>query len=445
MFKKTMIFIGTFLFTATQWAALSQNLKILIIGGGGREHAVAHKVVQSPHVAKVFVAPGNGGTERMHKVRNVAIKSTDINALTAFALKEKINLAIVGPEAPLDAGITDAFNQAGIACLGPTQAAAQIETSKSFAKEFMKRHGIPTASYEVITSLAQAEAYIEEHTVPLVIKADGLAGGKGVIIAQTKQEARTAMKDMLSGTAFGNAGQKIVCEEFLQGEEVSFIVLTDGTHCIPLATAQDYKKLSNGDGGPNTGGMGAYSPAPCITSELHARIMREIIEPTIKKLAAEGKPFVGFLYAGLMISPNGEPYVLEFNCRLGDPETQVILPRMKTDLVPLGLAAVQQKLHNMTIEWDPRKAVTVVVADSGYPSSGHVGQKIEIPQTSESLVFHAATKWKDAQLVSSGGRILAVTALADSFDLAREKAYQGVQKIQMPHMQYRTDIASRVR
>ncbi len=445
MFKKTMIFIGTFLFTATQWGASSQNLKILIVGGGGREHALAHKVALSSRVAQVFVAPGNGGTERTQKTRNIAIKPTDIDALAAFAAQEKIDLTIVGPEAPLAAGITDAFNQAGIACLGPTQAAAQIETSKSFAKEFMKRHHIPTASYEIVTSLAQANAYIEEHTVPLVIKADGLAGGKGVIIAQTKQEGRNAAKDMLSGTAFGKAGQKIVCEEFLQGEEVSFIVLTDGTHCIPLTTSQDYKKLSNGDEGPMTGGVGAYSPAPCITSELHTRIMQEIIEPTIKNLAAESKPFVGFLYAGLMISPNGDPYVLEFNCRLGDPETQVILPRMQSDLVPLGLAAVQQKLHNMTIEWDPRKAVTVVVADSGYPGPCHVGQPIEIHQTPESLVFHAATKWNNAQLVSSGGRILAVTALADSFDLACKKVYEGVQKIQMPHMQYRRDIAERVR
>ncbi len=444
MLKKTMIVIGTFLFTTTQWASLSQDLKILIVGGGGREHAVAHKVIQSPHVTQVFVAPGNGGTERMKKVRNVAIQPTDIDALTAFASQEKIDLAIVGPEAPLADGITDAFNLAGIACLGPTQAAAQIETSKSFAKEFMKRHRIPTASYEVITSLAQAEAYIEEHNVPLVIKADGLTGGKGVIIAQTKQKARHAVNDMLRGDSFGKAGHTIVCEEFLHGQEVSFMVLTDGTHCIPLATSQDYKKLRDGDEGLMTGGMGSYSPAPCITPELHTRIMQNIIEPTIKNLAAEGKPFVGFLYAGLMISPNGDPYVLEFNCRLGDPEAQVILPRMHTDLIALGLAAVQQKLLNMTIEWDPRKAVTVVVADSGYPTPRYLGQPIEIQQAPETTIYHAGTAWKDAQLISSGGRILAVTALADSFDQACKKVYAGVQLIQMPHMQYRSDIAERV-
>jgi phosphoribosylamine---glycine ligase len=447
MFSRNTLLIQccALLFTSTQGAALSQNLKILIVGGGGREHALACKVVQSPHVAQVFIAPGNGGTERMQKVRNVALKPTDIDALVSFASHEKIDLVIVGPEAPLAAGITDALHRVGIACLGPTQAAAQIETSKHFAKEFMTKHGIPTASYEVITSLAQAEAYIETHNVPLVVKADGLTGGKGVIIAQTKQKARQAAHDMLSGAAFGKEGQTIVCEEFLQGQEVSFIVLTDGTHCIPLATSQDYKKLCNGDEGLMTGGMGACSPAPCITPELHSRIMREIIDPTLKQLAADGTPFVGFLYAGLIITPDGNPYVLEFNCRLGDPEAQVILPLMQTDLVTLGLAAVQQKLHTMAIEWDPRKAVTVVIADSGYPKPCYVGQSIDIHQTAETTIYHAATKWNDTQLVSTGGRILAVTALADSLDQAREKAYAGVQGIQLPHMQYRTDIAEQVR
>ncbi len=445
MFSRNTLLIQccALFFTSTQGATLSpKDLKILIIGGGGREHALAYKVVQSPHVSQVFVAPGNGGTERMHKVRNIAIQPTDIDALVAFASQKKIDLTIVGPEAPLAAGITDALHRVGIACLGPTQAAAQIETSKSFAKEFMTKHGIPTARYEIITSLAQAEAYIETHKVPLVIKADGLTGGKGVIIAQTKHEARKAVEHMLSGAAFGKEGHTVVCEEFLQGPEVSFIVLTDGTHCIPLATAQDYKKLSDGDEGPNTGGMGSYSPATCITPELHTRIMREIIEPTIKNLSAEGTPFVGFLYAGLMITPDGNPYVLEFNCRLGDPETQVIIPRMQSDLVPLGLAAVKQKLHNMTIEWDSRNAATVVVADSGYPKPCHLGQSIDIHQTPETTIYHAATKWYDAQLVSTGGRILAVTALADSLDQARKKAYEGVPHIQIPHMRYRRDIAA---
>lgn len=444
MHKKTIIAVATFLFIASQLRATTNNINILLVGSGGREHAIAHSIAHSPLVKKLFVAPGNGGTQQMHDVYTVAIKPTDINALVNFASQEKIDLAIVGPEEPLAAGISDAFHQAGIACLGPSQAAAQIETSKSFAKNFMKTHGIPTASYEVITSLKQAEKYIETHNTPLVIKADGLAAGKGVVIAQTKEHARNTVQTMLSGDAFGSAGTKIVCEEFLQGQEVSFIVLADGKNCIPLATAQDYKKLRDGDEGPNTGGMGAYSPAPCITPALHTRIMQTIIEPTLTNLAAEGTPFVGFLYAGLMITPNGDPYVLEFNCRLGDPETQVILPRMQSDLVPLCLAAVEKKLDTMTIEWDWRKAVTVVVADSGYPTSVHAGQPITVEPTPETTIFHAATKWDGTQLVSTGGRILSVTACADSFDQARKKVYDGVRNIQMPHMQYRGDIAERV-
>lgn len=417
---------------------------VLIIGSGGREHAIAHAVAQSHQIKKIFVAPGNGGTAQMERVQSVHIAPTDIDGLLQFAHTHAIDITIVGPETPLALGIVDTFMQAGKACFGPSKAAAQIETSKQFAKDFMLRHGIPTAAYQAVTTLQEAYTYIDAHELPIVVKADGLAAGKGVIIAQTKAEARNAVETMLSGASFGEAGKTVVLEQFLQGHEVSFFALSDGHSVIPLTTAQDYKRVEDGDTGPNTGGMGAYSPAPIVTPKLHSRIMKKIIEPTIQNMEAESIPFVGFLYAGLMISPEGDPYVIEFNCRLGDPETQAVLPRLKTDFVSLCTATLEKKLDAIALEWDARKAVTVVIADSGYPHSTHVGQSIAYESLHNCMLFHAGTKQDNGTLISAGGRILAISCLADSFDIARKNVYEAIQNIHLPHMRFRTDIAQRV-
>ncbi len=436
------LFLFSLLFIAPTLNALGVN--VLIVGSGGREHALAHTIAQSPYVSKIYVAPGNGGTQQMTNVSNVPIKPTAINELVQFAQQEKIDVTIVGPEAPLALGIVDTFTQAGLICVGPTQAAAQLETSKQFAKDFMKRHKIPTAEYHAVTTLEDAKNYIDSHDVPIVVKADGLAAGKGVVIATTKQEARHAAEQMLNGNAFGDAGRTVVFEQFLEGQEVSFFVLCDGKHGVPFATAQDYKRAADKDRGPNTGGMGAYSPAPCVTAELHTRIMKEIIEPTLAGMAKEGNPFVGFLYAGLMITPNGDPYVIEFNCRLGDPEAQVILPRLQTDFMEMCDALIKKQLHLKPIAWDGRKAVAVVIADSGYPQKTHPGQIITAQPSRKSTLYHGATALQDGKLITTGGRVLAATGLANTFMQARIYAYNAVQKVRFAHMRYRTDIAIRV-
>ncbi|OQA35657.1 MAG: Phosphoribosylamine--glycine ligase [Candidatus Dependentiae bacterium ADurb.Bin331] len=424
------------------------NMNIMVIGSGAREHAIIHKLLQSPYIKTVFAVPGNGGTAMLNQVKNVPLTPTDFEQLIAYAQQHKIDLTIVGPETPLALGIVDAFNRAGLNCLGPTAQAAQIESSKIFAKDFMTRHAIPTAHYAICTNIEQAESYLaQQNKFPIVIKADGLAQGKGVIITFTQEEALQAAHEMLSGNAFGNAGKKIVIEEFLEGQEVSFIVLSDGTHCIPLASAQDYKRRNNYNMGPNTGGMGAHSPAPIVTPALHERIMNEIIRPTLQGMAHEGKPFVGFLYAGLMITPAGDPYVLEFNCRLGDPETQVILARMQTDLATLSLATLQKRLGEMSIHWNEQKAINVVVADGDYPYTTQLGQPIIINAQLVSPcthIFHAGTKLNNQQLETAGGRILSITALGNSFKQAQERAYKQLQAIAINHMHYRTDIGSHV-
>jgi len=420
----------------------SQNLKILIVGSGGREHALAWKVAQSPCVSKVYVAPGNPGTAFEKNVENITIPHDQLHL---FAKNQNINLTIIGPEAPLAAGIVDLFEEHGLRCCGPKKAAARLESSKSFAKEFMIRHNIPTASYRSFNNYAQAAHYIQQQSLPLVIKADGLAAGKGVIVAYTQEEALQAAYDMLVARAFGDAGATIIIEEFLEGEEVTFIVMTDGTHILPLASAQDYKKLYDGDHGPNTGGMGAYSPVPIITDALHNRIMHEIIEPTIAGMAHDGNPYCGFLYAGLMINSRGEPKVLEFNCRLGDPEAQPILMRLQSDVVQLCNAALDHTLHTVTLEWSSQAAVTVVLASEGYPNS--YVKNVPITGLSQqtqldSKIFHAATALHNNQLVTAGGRVLCVTALGDTIQQAHKKAYEIVETISFTNMIYRTDIGS---
>lgn len=421
-------------------------MKILIVGSGGREHALAWKVAQSSEVTQVLVAPGNAGTAREHKVRNVAIQGKDIEALREFALIEKVDLTIVGPEAPLEAGIVDMFTQAGLLCFGPTKAAARLESSKKFAKDFLYRYQIPTAAYAAFTDMAAAHEYLKKQKFPLVIKADGLAAGKGVIIVQNLEEALTTVDDMLNQQRFGEASQQIVIEAFLEGEEVSFIVMADGKHVLPLATSQDHKRRDNQDEGPNTGGMGAYSPAPIVSDALFETIMEQVIYPTIRGMEAEGTPYTGFLYAGLMISSEGVPNVLEFNCRLGDPETQPLLFRLESDLVQLCLAALHGKLDTVTAKWDHSPALGVVMAAGGYPDSytaGDVINGLEIEDTDDCKVFHAGTQLMNDQVLTHGGRVLCVTAKGKTLQEAQDRAYERVRLIDWPNVYYRTDIGYR--
>jgi phosphoribosylamine--glycine ligase len=421
-------------------------MKVLIIGGGGREHALAWKAAQSPRVKTVYVAPGNAGTAREAKCENVPIDAEDIDALRGFAQKEDIGLTIVGPEAPLVEGIVDSFQAAGLSCFGPGRGAAQLEGSKAFTKDFLARHRIPTAAYQNFTEVEPAIAYIREQGAPIVVKADGLAAGKGVILAQTEDEAIHAVRDMLAGNAFGEAGHRVVIEEFLSGEEASFIVMVDGEHILPLATSQDHKARDNGDRGPNTGGMGAYSPAPVVTPEIYQRIMTEVIEPTVVGMAADGYPYTGFLYAGIMIDRHGAPRVLEYNCRFGDPETQPILLRLRSDLVELCEAALEKRLDQVQAEWDPRASLGVVLAAGGYPAGYRKGDPIQgLPgdQGDTVKVFHAGTREEDGQVVTHGGRVLCVTALGASVTEAQQRAYQAVQSISWADVYYRTDIGYR--
>ncbi|AVR98376.1 phosphoribosylamine--glycine ligase [Pseudoduganella armeniaca] len=418
-------------------------MKILVVGSGGREHALAWKLAQSERVQMVFVAPGNGGTARDQRLQNVAI--SDLHELADFVVREHVAFTVVGPEVPLAAGIVNLFRARGLKIFGPTREAAQLESSKDFAKAFMKRHGIPTAEYETFSDAAQAHAYVDAKGAPIVIKADGLAAGKGVVVAATLEEAHAAVDHMLSDNAFGDAGARIVIEEFLAGEEASFIVMCDGKNVLPLATSQDHKRLLDQDQGPNTGGMGAYSPAAIVTPAMHARVMREIINPTIQGMAKDGIPFSGFLYAGLMIDAAGNPKTLEFNCRMGDPETQPIMARLKTDLVHVMEHAVNGTLDTVGLEWDRRTAVGVVLAAAGYPDNPVKGAVIDgIPaETPEAVTFHAGTTDVGGQLVTSGGRVLCVVGLGDSVKMAQKQAYETVEKIHFDGMQYRRDIGWR--
>ena len=420
-------------------------MKILVIGGGGREHALAWKAAQNEMVQTVFVAPGNAGTSTENKLTNVAIGAEDVEALLDFAKQEHVDLTIVGPEAPLVLGVVDKFEAAGLKVFGPSQAAAQLEGSKAFTKDFLARHQIPTAAYQNFTEIDPAIAYVREQGAPIVIKADGLAAGKGVIVAMTLEEAEAAIKDMLAGNAFGEAGSRVVIEEFLTGEEASFIVMVDGKNVLPMATSQDHKRAYNGDKGPNTGGMGAYSPAPVVTSDIHNRIMEEVIYPTVEGMAKEGHPYKGFLYAGLMIAEDGTPKVIEYNCRFGDPETQPIMMRMQSDLVDLCFAALAGELNNASIEFDPRPAVGVVLAAGGYPGSYNKGDIITgIPAaTSDTKTFHAGTKEVDGNVTTSGGRVLCATAMGSSVTEAQQAAYRLVEQIKWQGVEYRTDIAYR--
>jgi len=418
-------------------------MKLLVIGSGGREHALAWKLAQSPRVQKVLVAPGNGGTATENGVENVAL--TRVEDLIAFAKKENIQLTVVGPEAPLAAGIVDSFQAAGLKIFGPTRAAARLESSKDFAKSFMARHGIPTALHRTFDSAEEAKAFVAERGAPIVVKADGLAAGKGVVVAASVAEANAAIEQMMTQKSLGAAGARLVVEEFLEGEEASFIVMSDGTHVLALATSQDHKRLRDGDTGPNTGGMGAYSPAPVVTPKVHARVMREIIVPTIQGMAQEGMPYVGFLYAGLMIDRSGAPKTLEYNCRLGDPETQPIIVRLKSDLLDLVERALEGTLDQVQAQWDRRAALGVVVAAAGYPEEPRKGDAISgLPKPGpDCRVFHAGTRLEGKALVTNGGRVLCVTALGDSVKMARLRAYEALEKIRFEGMQYRKDIAHR--
>lgn len=421
-------------------------MKVLIVGGGGREHALAWKVAQSPKVETVYVAPGNAGTAREPKTENVAVNAEDIDGLMQLAQSHAVELTIVGPEAPLVAGVVDTFQAAGLACFGPSKAAARLEGSKAFTKDFLARHGIPTADYASFTELEAAVAYIERKGAPIVVKADGLAAGKGVILAQTVEEATDAARTMLSGEAFGHAGRRIVVEEFLVGEEASFIVMVDGEHVLAMATSQDHKARDDGDRGPNTGGMGAYSPAPVVTAEVEARILSDVIAPTVRGMAADGYPYTGFLYAGLMMAADTTPKVLEYNCRFGDPETQPILLRLRSDLVQLIEAALARRLHTITAEWDPRVALGVVMAAGGYPAAYRRGDRIVgLPgePAADCKVFHGGTTDKDDQIVTNGGRVLCVTALGDSVSAAQARAYELVRQINWRDAYYRRDIGYR--
>jgi phosphoribosylamine---glycine ligase len=418
-------------------------VKLLVIGSGGREHALAWKLTQSPRVQKVFVAPGNGGTATEDGVENIAL--TETRELIDFCKREHIHLTVVGPEAPLATGIVDAFQEAGLKVFGPTRAAAQLESSKDFAKSFMQRHGIPTAAHATFTSASEAKAYVAQRDAPIVVKADGLAAGKGVVVAQSVAEAHAAIDAMLTENRFGDAGARVVVEDFLQGEEASFIVMCDGSNVLALATSQDHKRLRDGDTGPNTGGMGAYSPAPVVTPKVHSRVMREIIQPTLQGMAADGHPYTGFLYAGLMIDAAGNPKTLEFNCRLGDPETQPILLRLKSDLLDLVESALAGSLDKVEAEWDRRCALGVVLAAANYPEEPRKGDRIEgLPKPAEDChVFHAGTALRDGTVVTNGGRVLCVTALGDSLKMARGRAYEAVDAIRFDGMQYRRDIGHR--
>ncbi len=426
-------------------------MNVLVIGGGGREHALAWKIAQSNKVQKVFVAPGNGGTARDKRLDNIDI--TDVKALREFAQSHSVELTVVGPETPLAAGVVDEFRAHGMRIFGPTKAAAQLESSKAFSKAFMKRHNIPTAEYETFTDAQAAHDYVNAKGAPIVVKADGLAAGKGVVVAMTAAEAHEAIDFMLLdnklGVSHNEGGARVVIEEFLQGEEASFIVMCDGKTVLPLATSQDHKRLLDADLGPNTGGMGAYSPAPVVTPEVHARAMREIILPTIKGMEKDGIPFTGFLYAGLMIDPQGHVKTLEFNCRMGDPETQPIMARLKTDLVDVLMAATatnaEMRFDDFELEWDRRTAIGVVLAAHGYPMNPRKGDPITgLPQdTDDVVVFHAGTQMADGQVVTSGGRVLCVTALGGTLKLAQQQAYDSIKGIHFDGVQYRTDIGYR--
>ena len=429
-------------------------MKLLVIGSGGREHALAWKLAQSPRVAEVIVAPGNAGTATEDKCRNAAVKATNLDGLLALARDEGVALTVVGPEVPLVAGVVDKFREAGLRIFGPTAAAAQLEGSKAFAKAFLARHGIPTAFYGVFTEIEPALAYLHEKGAPIVVKADGLAAGKGVIVATTLDEAEAAVRDMLSGNAFGEAGARVVIEEFLDGEEASFISMVDGRTALPMATSQDHKRVGDGDTGPNTGGMGAYSPAPVVTPEVHARVMREVVEPTVAGMIADGTPFTGFLYAGLMIDAAGAPKVIEFNVRFGDPETQPVMLRLRSDLVDLVEAAIDGRLHAVDAEWDPRPSLGVVMAARPYPESPVTGDVIEglpPPQPCPASgggslvkVFHAGTALDaHGDVVTSGGRVLCVCALGDSVADAQRRAYAGVDAISWANEFHRGDIGWR--
>ena len=421
-------------------------MRVLVVGGGGREHALAWKLIQSPTCEQVYVAPGNPGTAAEPNVDNVDIAVEDISGLVTFAKNNDIGLTIIGPEVPLVMGIVDAFAEEGLRCFGPSKEAAKLEASKSFAKDFLARHSIPTADYQVFSDVAPAIAYIKVQGTPIVVKADGLAAGKGVIVAMTEQEAITAVEDMLSGNAFGEAGHSVVIEEFMTGEEASFIVMVDGEHILTLATSQDHKARDNGDKGPNTGGMGAYSPAPVVTAEVHARIMAEVIEPTVKGMAADGRPYTGFLYAGLMIDGDGSPRVVEYNCRFGDPETQPLLMRLQSDLIPLCEAALDGRLNTVDAQWDNRAAVGVVLAAGGYPEAYRKGDVItgfDGIDSDDCKIFHAGTALQDNQVVTAGGRVLCVTALGNTVAEAQDRAYKMIVSVNWKDMYYRTDIGYR--
>ena len=421
-------------------------MNVLVIGSGGREHALAFKAAQNPSVRTVFVAPGNAGTALEPKLENVAIGVEDLDALVAFAKDNNVELTIVGPEAPLVIGVVDRFREEGLAIFGPTAAAAQLEGSKSFTKDFLARHDIPTAEYQTFEQIEPALAYVKEKGAPIVVKADGLAAGKGVIVAMTEAEAEEAIREMLAGNAFGEAGSRVVIEEFLEGEEASFIVMVDGKNVLPFATSQDHKRAYNGDQGPNTGGMGAYSPAPVVTADIHERIMNEVINPTVEGMASEGAPYTGFLYAGLMITADGTPKVIEYNCRFGDPETQPIMLRLQSDLVELIQAANREELDQTEIKFDSRAAVGVVLAAKGYPGSYPKGDAISglrVDYAEGEKVFHAGTKQDGENVVTAGGRVLCATALGHTVTEAQKRAYALVNEINWDGVEFRTDIAYR--
>jgi len=421
-------------------------MKLLVIGSGGREHALAWRLKQSPRVDEVIVAPGNAGTAREPGLRNADVAATDIEGLLALVERESIDLTVVGPEAPLVAGVVDRFRAAGLKCFGPTRIAAQLEGSKAFAKDFLHRHNIPTAAYEVFTDLDPALAYVRRRGAPIVVKADGLAAGKGVIVALTLADAEQALRDMLGAHAFGDASARVVIEEFLDGEEASYIVMSDGQSFVPMATSQDHKRRDEGDLGPNTGGMGAYSPAPVVTKAVDQRIVDEVIRPTLEGMAAEGAPFTGFLYAGLMIGRDGAPKVIEFNVRFGDPETQPIMLRLESDLAELVLAALDGDLAGRSVRWDPRAAIGVVIAAHGYPGKVRNGDAISGLDDAVGdgvKVFHAGTREEDGNIVSAGGRVLTVCAIGDDLGVARERAYEAARRIRLDGSFYRRDIAHR--
>ncbi|UYV18152.1 phosphoribosylamine--glycine ligase [Halomonas qaidamensis] len=422
-------------------------MNVLMIGGGGREHALAWKLAQSSDVEQVFVAPGNAGTATEPKLTNVAIEATDLDALVEFAQREQVALTVVGPEAPLVEGVVDRFQAAGLTIFGPSQRAAQLEGSKSFTKDFLARHQIPSAAYQTFTAVAPALAYLAEMGAPIVIKADGLAAGKGVIVAMSEAEAEAAIRDMLEANAFGDAGARVVIEEFLEGEEASFIVMVDGANVVPMATSQDHKRAYDGDTGPNTGGMGAYSPAPVVTPEIDERIMEQVILPTVRGMAEEGNAYTGFLYAGLMIDAEGNPKVIEYNCRFGDPETQPIMMRLTSDLAALCLAGAKGELADKQCKWDDRAAVGVVMAAGGYPGSyrkGDVIDGLEQAEQAQCKVFHAGTtQAADGAILTAGGRVLCVTALGNTVSAAQQQAYQGVNAIHWEGAEFRRDIAFR--